>query len=146
MEVFQSGMYQIQLEQTDGIFNQGQSIYLEDTYQDIIHDLGTSPYTFTQSAGTNINNRFILRFTNSALGNEETVFNQVKVYPNPSNGVFNIAYYGSETLQYTIYDLTGKTVMSGTGNTINLSQQAIGLYVAKITDGTAVQTLKLVRE
>jgi hypothetical protein len=146
MEVFQSGMYQIQLEQTDGIFNQAQSIYLEDTYQDIIHDLGTSPYTFTQSAGTNINDRFILRFTNSALGNEETAFNQVKVYPNPSNGVFNIAYYGSETLQYTIYDLTGKTVMSGTGNTINLSQQAIGLYVAKITDGTAVRTLKLMRE
>lgn len=146
MEVFQSGMYQIQLEQTDGIFNQGQSIYLEDTYQDIIHDLETSPYTFTQSAGTNINDRFILRFTNTALGNEDTVFNQVKVYPNPSTGVFNIAYYGSETLQYTIYDLTGKTVMSGTGNAINLSQQAIGLYIAKITDGKAIRTLKLVRE
>jgi hypothetical protein len=146
MELTSAGTAVIDLDHVEGIFTEGQKIYLEDTYQDVIHNLNEGPYTFTQSAGNNINDRFILRFTNSALGNEETVFNQVKVYPNPSTGVFNIAYYGSETLQYTIYDLTGKTVMSGTGNSINLSQQAIGLYVAKITDGTAVRTLKLMRE
>jgi hypothetical protein len=146
LEILTSGDFSISIDGFDGIFTEGQKIYLEDTYEDVIHNLNEGAYSFTQTAGTNINDRFILRFTNSALGNEESVFNQVKVYPNPSTGVFNIAYYGSETLQYTIYDLTGKTVMTGSGNQINLSQQAIGLYFAKITDGSAVRTLKLVRE
>jgi hypothetical protein len=146
MEILENATYTIQVEQTEGIFLNGQTIYLEDTYQNIIHDLTASAYIFTQDAGENLNDRFVLRFTNAALSNEETALSEVKVYPNPSTGVFNIAYYGSETLQYIIYDLTGKTLMSGTGNQINLSNRAIGMYFAKITDGTAVRTLKLVRE
>ncbi|MCC7521198.1 MAG: T9SS type A sorting domain-containing protein [Flavobacteriaceae bacterium] len=146
MEIRAAGSYAIQIEQAEGVFIAGQKIYLEDTYLDIIHEMGMGPYTFTQAVGENINDRFILRFTNSALGNEDTLFNQVKVYPNPSTGVFNISYQGSATLQYTVYDLTGKTILSGTGNQIDLSRQAIGMYFAKITDGSAVRSLKLVRE
>jgi len=146
VEINQAGSYSIELSYHEGIFTEGQKIYLEDTYEDVIHNLNEGAYSFTQTTGTNINDRFILRFTNSALSNEDTTLSQVKIYPNPSTGVFNIAYYGSETLQYTIYDLTGKTVMTGTGNQIDLSHQAIGMYFAKITDGSAVRTLKLVRE
>jgi hypothetical protein len=146
ISVLNQGIFEITLNHADGIFLNGQTIYLEDTYQNIIHDLTASAYIFTQDAVENLNDRFVLRFTNAALSNEETALNEVKVYPNPSTGVFNIAYYGSETLQYTVYDLTGKTLMSGTGNQINLSNRAIGIYFAKITDGTAVRTLKLVRE
>jgi hypothetical protein len=146
ISVLNQGIFEITLNHADGIFTQDQTIYLEDTYLDIIHDLSAGAYTFTQTSGENINDRFMLRFTNTALGNEETALNEVKVYPNPSTGVFNIAYYGSETLRYTVYDVTGKTVMSGTGNQINLSNRAIGMYFAKITDGNLVRTLKLVRE
>jgi hypothetical protein len=146
IEILNSGTYQIQIEQFEGIFTQDQKIYLEDTYEDVIHNLNEGAYSFTQTAGTNINERFILRFTNTTLGNDDTALNTVKVYPNPSTGVFNVSYQGSATLQYTVYDLTGKTILSGTGNQIDLSRQAIGMYFAKITDGSAVRSLKLVRE
>ncbi|MCC7522078.1 MAG: T9SS type A sorting domain-containing protein [Flavobacteriaceae bacterium] len=146
ISVLNQGTFEISLDHADGIFTEGQKIYLEDTYEDVIHNLNEGAYSFTQTAGTNINDRFILRFTNTALGNDDTALNTVKVYPNPSTGVFNVSYQGSATLQYTVYDLTGKTILSGTGNQIDLSHQAIGMYFATITDGSALRSLKLVRE
>jgi subtilisin-like proprotein convertase family protein len=146
ISVLNQGTFEISLDHADGIFTEGQKIYLEDTYEDVIHNLNEGAYSFTQTAGTNINDRFILRFTNTALGNDDTALNTVKVYPNPSTGVFNISYQGSATLQYTVYDLTGKTILSGTGNQIDLSHQAIGMYFATFTDGSALRSLKLVRE
>lgn len=146
ISVWHQGTFEITLDHVEGVFNEGQIIYLEDTYLDIIHNLSEGAYPFTQTAGANINDRFILRFTNTALGNDDTALNTVKVYPNPSTGVFNVSYQGSATLQYTVYDLTGKTILSGTGNQIDLSHQAIGMYFATITDGSAVRSLKLVRE
>jgi hypothetical protein len=146
ISVLHQGAFEITLDHVEGVFNEGQIIYLEDTYLDVIHNLSASAYSFTQTAGMQINDRFILRFTNSALGHEDSTLSQMKVYPNPSTGVFNVSYQGSATLQYTVYDLTGKTILSGTGNQIDLSRQAIGMYFAKITDGDAVRSLKLVRE
>jgi hypothetical protein len=146
MEINQSGNYSIELGNFEGIFSQGQAIYLEDTYQDVIHDLGTGAYTFSQTAGVNINDRFILRFTNSALGNEDTTLSQVKIYPNPSTGVFYINYAGSEKLTYTIYDLTGKKVLMGTGTVMDLSTLNSGIYTAQISNAASVKSVKLIRE
>jgi protease II len=115
LEIFQAGNYQIALDHAEGVFNQGQKIYLEDTYQNIIHNLSEEAYSFSQETGDNINDRFILRFTSTALSNEETALNQVRIYPNPSTDVFYINYAGSEKLTFTIYDLTGKKVLMGTG-------------------------------
>ena len=130
----------------DGIFTEGQKIYLEDTYEDVIHNLNEGAYSFTQTAGTNINDRFILRFTNSALSNEDTTLSQVKIYPNPSTGVFYISYNGTETLTFAVYDLTGKKVVTGKGTVIDLSQLNSGIYTAQISTIDGVKTTKLVRE
>ena len=63
-----SGDYSLAINTVDGIFEgeNGQNIFLEDTYLDIIHDLRTSPYAFEIEEGT-YNDRFILRYTNDAL-------------------------------------------------------------------------------
>lgn len=146
LTIYQNDTYQISLDHTEGIFTQGQAIYLEDKYLNVIHDFANGAYSFTQNAGNDINNRFVLRFTNATASTPAEAFNNILVYPNPSKGVFNLAYYGSETLQYTLYDMTGKQIAKGVGNQIDLSNNAIGMYIAKITDGNAVRTVKLVRE
>ena len=46
------------------------------------------------------------------------------VYPNPSTGLFQI----SENINYSIYDVTGRLILSGKGNTIDLSTQEKGIY------------------
>jgi len=63
-----------------------------------------------------------------------------KVYPNPSNGIYNIVVTSSYSPVYTIYNLLGQQVLqgkisNGTG-IINLNEAANGVYLLKTTDTT----------
>lgn len=65
-----NGIYKIAIGAVDGLFSRNQNIYLEDKILGVIHDLRQSPYSFTENSGI-LNNRFILRYTNETLGNED---------------------------------------------------------------------------
>ena len=65
-----SGSYSIGIAAIDGLFTSGQNIYLEDIQLGVIHDLKQAPYSFTTNVGEN-NERFILRYTNETLSNED---------------------------------------------------------------------------
>lgn len=75
-------------------------------------------------------------------------FNQISfnLYPNPSNGIFNIAVQDNVTLE--VYDLTGKLVFSqdniNNSTQINLSFLHSGIYLAKVTGNESSQTQKIV--
>ncbi len=62
----QPGVYQIAIAQLDGLFANGQIVYLEDTALQITHNLSNGPYEFTSEAGTN-ENRFILKYEEGSL-------------------------------------------------------------------------------
>jgi hypothetical protein len=75
----------------------------------------------------------------ATLSEKDTVLNKgVKVYPNPSNGLLNIAienYVGEVTIN--VLDMNGRSVFSKTGdyltsNTMNLSGFQKGIYVLNI--------------
>ncbi|MDB9960840.1 hypothetical protein OAD62_01965, partial [Oceanihabitans sp.] len=71
IELQQSASYTIAINTIDGLFEAtNQDIYLEDTYNNSIHDLKGTPYTFTSDSGV-FNDRFILRYTNNSLSIEE---------------------------------------------------------------------------
>jgi len=78
-----------------------------------------------------------------------TLLGGFAVYPNPSNGVFNIEAPTSATI--TIYDMIGNQVSTqkaaiGTA-TVNLSSFTAGMYFAKITaENNQTQTVKLIKE
>ncbi len=65
-----AGNFTIALAEVDGLFTDNQNIYLEDLELGIIHDLKSNPYAFTATAGIN-NSRFLLRYTNETLGNDD---------------------------------------------------------------------------
>ncbi len=76
---------------------------------------------------------------------------QVAVYPNPSEGFFNLNYnLGNETEgTYLITDLTGKKIQSGTLSKlgslmINLSGNAPGLYLLQVKSNNATWNRKLI--
>ncbi len=54
------------------------------------------------------------------------------VYPNPSSGLFKI----SENIKYSIYDITGRLILSGKGKTIDLSTQEEGVYFLRYNGNT----------
>lgn len=78
----------------------------------------------------------------------------VEVYPNPSNGLFNVVMDGMDgTVSLSVYDLQGREVVSQsltprgrTTHTIDLSSFATGVYTLQMNTPTGTLTQKLVRE
>ncbi len=112
---FQSAIastYKIAIAATDGLFEGStQPIYLEDKLLNIIFDLRQAPYVFTSAVGK-FDDRFVLRFTNTALSNVD--------FQNDENGfvVFvksnqiNIKSYTENITNCNIYDVLGREIYS----------------------------------
>lgn len=108
-------------------------------------------------AGT-ANASFIAMWTSTPLGINTITDNpgEVKVYPNPNKGRFNIACYPaiSAGAQYKldIYDMLGSTVLSETlrftqgDNAVDLSSQPSGVYLYRLTNksGSLINQGKIV--
>ncbi len=78
---------------------------------------------------------------------QNTLANEFVVYPNPSNGIFNINI--SSTYNVTVSDVLGKVVYSaqlenGT-HAINLNNYSNGLYILKAESNGQSKTLRLVK-
>ena len=66
---------------------------------------------------------------------------KVNIFHNPTNAIVNIKievdYFANETIQYGIYDLSGKQYMLSNliNNRINTQSLANGQYVLMLSDG-----------
>lgn len=87
---------------------------------------------------------------NNSLSKEENDNYTVALYPNPSNGLFEVAVYhknSNEQLNMQIVDLKGKMVynsdISNGVNYVNLQHVQSGVYFVKIKDKESVETLKI---
>ncbi len=66
---------------------------------------------------------------------------QLKVFPNPANGIVYIDNMPAEGI-FSLYDISGRKVLTGRSNTIETSVLSQGLYLLRIvsTDGTTYST------
>lgn len=80
---------------------------------------------------------------------------QIKVYPNPGNGIFHVEINNKRPRQFKfgIYDLTGKevwqrTLMASIGceTSINLHPYNDGIYLLKIQAGSQQRVIKLLKQ
>ncbi|MGL2963725.1 T9SS sorting signal type C domain-containing protein [Flavobacterium sp. RSB2_4_14] len=103
-----NGNYTIALTNFDGLF-QTQNIYLEDTLLGLIHDLKAAAYTFTTVSGT-FESRFILRYTNQTLGNNNSIFdeNSVVVYKDLFGLNINTGSINMKNVK--IFDMRGRLI------------------------------------
>jgi hypothetical protein len=80
IKVPQNGNYSIAIGAVDGFFtNVNQNIYLEDNVTNVIHDLRQNPYSFTATTG-NYPNRFVLRYTNETLGQDDPTADEANLW------------------------------------------------------------------
>lgn len=105
-----SGNYTIAIGAVDGLFEQGQNIYLEDRTTNTINDIRVAPYSFTSVAG-DITNRFVLRYTNPALSTNGVNLNENSVKVAVKNSVISIKSINEKITDVTVYDLLGREVM-----------------------------------
>jgi hypothetical protein len=103
-----NGIYKIAIATVDGLFSSNQAIYLEDTALGIIHDLRQAPYTFTGISGI-VNNRFVLRYTNETLGNDdfETLNDSVIV---TTGNELTISSLKESIKEVIVYDVLGRLI------------------------------------
>lgn len=80
IKVPQSGNYTIGIGAVDGFFtNENQEIYLEDMENNTIHNLRETPYNFSSNAG-NFSNRFVIRYTNETLSNDDLIADEANLW------------------------------------------------------------------
>jgi hypothetical protein len=104
-----NGIYKIAIAAVDGLFSNNQNIYLEDKTLGVIHDLRQNPYSFTGTSGI-INDRFVLRYTNETLGNEDFQNNSDVLIS--SSDVITV-YSSNETIQsIQIHNVLGQLLVN----------------------------------
>lgn len=86
--------------------------------------------------------------TSLSVNTPQQVFG-VEVYPNPTNGLVNLSYNGTDALLVTLTDLQGRKIDGFTllgNNTLNTAHIAKGIYLLHISNGIQTATQKLLVE
>lgn len=109
IKISQNGNYSIGIGTVDGFFNDtNYNIFLEDKTLNVIHNLRTSPYSFTATSGI-WNDRFVLRYRETTLSNDEFDYaNEVKIFANSN---INISSVNQSIKEVIVYDILGKTLV-----------------------------------
>lgn len=143
VRIMTAGNYKIAIAAVDGLFEHDQPIYLEDKELNLIYDLRQTPYSFTSVAGT-FNDRFVLRYTNAALGNPDfTIENNVVIAAN--HGELTIKSTIENIQEVTVYDVLGRQLFFAKGisnkdfvtSAISTSQQTLIVKI-KLDNGVMI--------
>ncbi|HRE79071.1 MAG TPA: T9SS sorting signal type C domain-containing protein [Flavobacterium sp.] len=120
-KIVSAGEYTISLNKIDGLFEEGQLVYLEDTFESTIHNLSISDYTFSAEAG-DFKNRFVLRFTNETMSIDESLnANGVAVFVRDNSILINTGNVEMQSL--SVYDVQGRILF--TQDQVNTSEFTI---------------------
>lgn len=101
-------------------------IIIRDTNNDDVTNNGSSPGTFEIDS--------IVFDNNMTLSTQDLEAIDFSIYPNPANDVINIIS-NSAMESVSIYDITGKLVLSNISNntnTVNISELRTGVYLFKV--------------
>ena len=75
--------------------------------------------------------------------------NNIKIYPNPNNGVFTLDLPQKEqSSEIYIYNLSGKLVQqvnTSNNNVIDINKQPSGIYFVKVVQQNGVNTVKIIK-
>lgn len=139
VEITQAGTHSISINNTEGVFENGQSIYLQDNLANATHDFENGPYIFQSEIGNAITNRFVLKFTNSSLGNESFDYtNSISVYSKDKQQV-TINSLINKITEVTIFDILGREIVSKK----NLKDNEINFTNLTISNQTLIVKIKL---
>ncbi len=101
--------FEIKLAQFDGIFDY-QSIYLQDNFLHLTHDLRQSSYNFHTTVGT-FNDRFLLRFTNNNLSSNQNSINQNGIQVFKQNNDILVQSSNEKIASISVFDLNGRLLL-----------------------------------
>ena len=141
ISLFTSGLHTISIYDKEGVFANGQNIYLKDKQTGTITNLNEGSYTFTANSGENTGRFEIIYQPQTVLVTNSMVKDEVVVYRDSDNFVVQAAKIIASV---EVYDLSGKliTIVKAINRkaVLNSSFFNKGIYVLriKIADGTII--------
>jgi len=140
---FQNGNFTIALVQKEGLFNNGQAIYLHDKVTGTYTDLQNGAYTFTANAGES-SSRFEIVYKLNVLATAEAQKDSFEVY---RDGQDFVVRNNKNIEKVEIFDAAGRKIQ-----TINESSKVIrvqlaskGVYILKALSEGKEYTKKLIK-
>ncbi|MBW1657836.1 Ig-like domain-containing protein [Flavobacterium quisquiliarum] len=137
--VAKQGDYTISIDHADGIFNNGQDIYLEDKTTGKITNLRLADYTFTSAAGT-FNSRFVMRYTNKTLGVDDFENSEDGVLVSVKSKIINVNSAVQNISEVQIYNIGGQSLY--TNNKIDSND----LQISNLQSSNQVLLVKVILE
>lgn len=144
---FVGGDYTIALGDQEGIFANGQSIYLKDKQTNTITNLKAGNYTFTANAGASTGRFEIIYQSDVVLVTESTFKEELTVYRDGED--FVVKAQTKKITRVEVYDMSGSLIFSQNANNtkvvVNGTSLSNGTYLLKINRGTEVYTKKILK-
>lgn len=95
-------------------------------------------------------NSYVARTSDNEEIKEELVKDEIKLYPNPNNGIFTIDLANESEIAVSIYDTFGKQVYHSSEKissfAINLPNLSAGLYIAQLQGKDYNKTIKFIKK
>ena len=121
----------------------------------VLFEYDPTTNTYTKKVdfdGTNGSGPFytrLIEITTTKI-NENKIFNNVLIYPNPTNGTVNVNLGNLQTVSLKVFDVTGNVIYSDSNVKTKLYQfnlnKPAGFYIIEITTNNQTQKFKLVVE
>lgn len=116
------------------------------TYSDI-NILFGAVYELCLTSSNDCNESTLCQFINLTVTNTDSFLsNEIKVYPNPVNGILNVQMPQDHEYNVEVYSKTGKLALSGVlrQNQINMSSLESGQYYIKLSSGNENYIQKII--
>ncbi|MDI1255401.1 MAG: T9SS sorting signal type C domain-containing protein [Flavobacterium sp.] len=127
-KAIEAGDYTIAMDHFDGLFADGQDIFLKDNLTGITHNIKENPYTFTSTEGT-FSDRFAVVYQNTTLGIENPTLDANSIVVYTKNNVLSINAGATVMQNVSVFDVSGRLLY--TNNNVNASTTAISINVAQ---------------
>jgi len=121
--------------------------------QAIVNPMVTTTYTLTGTDGNGCAGKTTHAVTvNECVGINQitTTLSGIKVYPNPTSGVFTVELKNASVKTIQVTDLTGRVIMTNASSNekidVNINTLANGIYYVKIQSDNTVEVIKVVKQ
>ena len=146
----ESTLYRIGIDSIQGEQLPNVTIFLLDHTTGIKTNLTETQYEFVSEKGQ-FPNRFTLFFSDISLGTTSEILTDYTIAPNPGNGVFTINTNNQIIEEITVYDYLGRVIKSKnhlnvSETSIDISENANGIYLIKVKTASAALTKKYIKK
>ncbi len=148
-QVEENQEFKISISNQDGTVWPDVVVYLLDRHENLKYNLTDSDYIFKSEQGA-YNNRFVLLFKSTVLGNTETELQNISLVPNPTTGIVSIISPKININSVEVYDIRGRKLMlqdyKKDQYQLDISALQAAIYFVKINTQQGTLTKRIIKQ